>query len=311
MAVKERSLVYRRAGWLRDLPLGATFEGCLREVLNRRPNIADNRVTREDGVTAEVRHYDVNQRKGVYLHVVAYTPREDISVVPIAERVPQADLDIAPAPDGTEFMDGDLTLRATGDHVVLCPSGLREGFVAYYLRLLFRQAGMDGWTGNFDLLKVANVNKAQQIANEGVKAVKLDVGLYDETGEEIRRTISRSLNDKVREWILLMFAEDPDLEQLRHEENLNARLVITFDGRKSGGELGQRRLIELSTRLFDEESGGYAIETRAGTTIRADELTLRKRVTFDAFGKTIHHDHAWDEIDQYFGELYESRALEH
>ena len=308
MVDKERSLIYRRAEWFGNIPPQASFEWCLREALHKLPYIVDNRITREDGVTAEVRHYDV-QQNGVYLHVAAYTPHEDMSVVPMADRVPQADLNATPAPEGTEFMDGDLMLKVTGNNVVLCPSGLREGFVGQYFRLLFQQAQMENWTEDFDLLKIANVDKVEQIEREGVKAIRLDVGLYEEGVEEIRRTMRRSLNDELRDWLLSMFMDDPDLQQLRQEENLNARLLITWDGRRGGGQIGLRRLAEMSTQLVGEEEEGYTVETRSGATIRAQELNLRKKVVLQAFGKTVNHQNAWREIKRYFDELEENGAL--
>jgi len=209
-------------------------------------------------------------------------------------------------------MDGDLMMGVRGNDVVLCSSGLTEAFAGEYLRLLFERAELDDNFGAFELLKVADVEKTQQVALEGVRSVSLDAALYEEAIRELdEATVRQRLGGSVRNWFSGFFEEDPDLEELQQGENISAKLVIAFDGRRLGGERGQQKLESIADRLIEEDESGYTIETRRGTKIRANELSLRKQVNFRPYGKTISHQSAWDEIGQYIIELGQSGALEH
>ena len=310
MGLKERTLVYRRAEWFGTSSSGQSFEFYLRAALERLPNIEDTRVERDDGLTAEVRHYHLGRSSGTHVHIAGYTPRDRASIVPLAEGVRQADLSTVRAPSGSEFWDGDLMLRANADHVVICPSNLRERFAIHFIRNLFQRAGFEDAAKDFDLIRIANIDKARMIAESGVSKIALDVGLYDATAEQLERhQIDRMIGGPVLDWLMQMAGEDPTSEEIRSAENLQAKLVISFDRRRKGGTLERERMERVAERLVRDEEEGVSIVTPQGT-IGLNQISMTKPVSFESFGKTISHTDAWSAIDRYFAELSSIGALE-
>jgi hypothetical protein len=208
-------------------------------------------------------------------------------------------------------MDGDLHLLISGNDVVACASNLHERQFGHYCTNIFNQAELDPMASLFDLAPVANADKLQIIEAEGVKEITLDSSMFLASAENLsRQSIRRTLNASMLEAFRALFGKDAGLDEIRSRENLSAQLVIKFDSRRKGGELGQERIDSLAKRLLDEPSDGFRIRTRGETSLGHDDISLQKIVKIAADGKTVQRDAAFSALAAYFQELKDEGHLD-
>jgi hypothetical protein len=208
-------------------------------------------------------------------------------------------------------MDGDLFLLISDDDVIVCSSGLHEHKFTEYCVDVFHRAGLPPRASLFHLAPVANVNIMDVIAQEGVKQVSLGTSVFAASVEHARRkSLKRTLGAGVLDAFRAIFGQDPAFKDLDQQENLTAELVIKFDGRKKGGELGRERIERLAERLVAESAEGFKIKTGKDNTLAYDEVSLQKPVSVRAQGKTIQVDAAFSELVRYFIELKDAGHLE-
>ena len=66
----------------------------------------------------------------------------------------------------------------------------------------------------------------------------------------------------------------------------------------------------IAAGIAAENEQDIEIETGTGQRIKRGEVVLKKSVDIAAFGKTVHHGDAWNQMAQYFDELREDGMLE-
>jgi hypothetical protein len=306
---KQKQLSYRRAEYFVDAQ-NHSVEGHLRKSLSILKTIEQRRVVMGNSFTMEARHAKPRTRGGVLLHIAGYTPGEEASIVPSKPAAPEADVSTAPPPRNSDYMDGDIMLFARHNDVIVCVNGMHEARVRDYLRGLFEAAGLGDDAANFGLSRVADASKVQLIAQHGVKQVKLNASLYEASLDHIERTsVKQKLLGTVWDEFLAIFADDVKMKEISERENLTAEVVIKFDRRREGGEIGQERLAALATAVVEDDDEGFAIETLEGETIRSNQITLRKAVAIEAHGKSVYYSEAFDELLAYYDELTASGVL--
>jgi hypothetical protein len=267
------------------------------------------RATSSDGYTLEVRSHRHRRGVGVLLHLAAYTTAERASVVPLVAGAPEAPVSTVAPPARTEFMDGDLQFLIAGNDVVLCSNALRESRLGYYCSDVFSRAGLPPIASMFSLVPVADANALQLIENEGVKAISLRAASYEATGQRAHRksarqtSVRREITDGLWERLSAIFENDPELSDIQERENLSAEIIVKFDGRKKGGEVGQERIETLAKRLLEDEEDGFTITTRKNNVLGHNDIALQKVVYVPAAGKSVQTDAAFHEMTVYYGEL--------
>lgn len=318
MAVERRKILrYRRAIYQRPQSqraprTPATLEDNIHAAHSKITTSVRRIVVFEGGFTLQMRYARKRRNGGTLLHLAAYTEREPTSIVPGARgSTDDAPLSTAPPPDGAEYMDGDLLLLVSGNDVVVCANSLHEHKFEQYCASVFNEAELDPTASMFELAPVANANKIDIIENEGVKAITLDATMFAASANNVsRRSIRRTLDSGMLEVFRALFGKDAEFDEIRSKENLSAQLVVKFDSRRKGGELGQERIAQLAKRLIDEPSGGFRIQTRGNTTLGHDEIVLQKAVSIRAQGKTVQRDAAFAELAIYMEELRDAGHLE-
>lgn len=313
MLTKNRRISYMRPQWMNDP--GLTLQGGLSICLRKVKNVVDTRLPLATG-QAEVRHRSI-KKDAVYLHVAAWTPHEAASTVPHAK--PQGaneDLASEPAGDKWDYLDGDGMVLISGNHCLITPSGIRVRSIERYLRLLIehareRGADLPDDMDKFGLVPIANNLVAEQIRRDGAKKIDINVGQYLETVREGTERISETIFQKLGRQILESILEnDEDRQKVAEAENVNARLSIRLDTRRSG--LTPSDLVPMVEVLDNdsEDEDDYVIETKTGERIKKGRLILSKVVSIEAFEKTVHHNAAWELMRDYYNELDERGALE-
>ena len=119
------------------------------------------------------------------------------------------------------------------------------------------------------------------------------------------RTIIQKLGTTILECLVL---KDETRRQIEEADNIHAKLIITLDSRRSG--LKREEFDSIAQEVASQNLDDVEIVTKSGKRIKNSELTLKKTVKIEAFGKTVHHNSAWEEMENYFNELKISGTLE-
>ncbi|ADU63420.1 MAG: hypothetical protein KUA35_10290 [Pseudodesulfovibrio sp.] len=248
-----------------------------------------------------------------YVHVSVSTPGEPVSLVPQGGQNKEVDLGTAVPPQGNDFMDGDLMLLVQDNHVLFCSTGLRVSKAKEYLMHLLEKTGQPEEALAFSLVSVADVDKVRMIREKGVKRLHLSAGLFPATLDHLKRTtntMSEKVVKAVTEEFLEICKKDESLAQYSEAENLTAEIILKYDRRFKGGELGQKRIESLAEMAVDEGDDGFKIVTGDGETISASTITLRKEIKVPKYGKTVRHESVWAEMRTYLKELRNKGLLD-
>lgn len=303
---KQRTISYSRAAWARTQTM--SLQEALKRCLEHLPGLHDTRLQLRDG-HAEVRHRDLS-RRWVRLHVAAWTDGEPASTVPHAGN----DLQIQLPDESWDYLDGDGMMLVSDDHCLLMPSGLHPKSLERYVQLLLahgrdeHDAGIPEHIESFELLPVANEQIVRQIRRQGVKKINLNVGQYLETARRHDDTGSTIIERVGRAVLENLLTREEDRRRIEEAANVQARLIITCDTRRPG--IQPDDLTPIATDIAAENEQDIEIETGTGQRIKQGQVVLKKSVDIAAFGKTVHHGDAWDQMAQYFDELREGGMLE-
>lgn len=302
-----RTLTLRTAVSMKDF--GAENKGpgtlgnVLREVHSAFGTIRERRAT-FDGHVVEGRNL-LEERDGMtLLHLVAYTPDDQISVVPRAGEEQAADLALIDAPEDTEFLDGEIMLLVKDNDVAICRSGLGEGALYSYVLQLADRHGLDSTDVAFQLMKRADVDKLAMIQREGVKRLSMNSLAHEASVARARReTVREAVLGNLLDEIKAILGVDERIPQ--DAENLKVEVLLTFDKRR-GTEIDQRQLSFLAQQMLEEdEDEGFMIETLSGRKFRANDIVLSEPVRITSFGKSIHHMEAWGALREFYRKLSE------
>ena len=161
---------------------------------------------------------------------------------------------------------------------------------------------------SFRLLAIGDSNVIEDIHSEGIKSIQLNVGQFKETARDRTERHETLVQRLGREVLSTLFAKDEDRRKVEEAENIHARLIVSINPRKRG--LTPEQLAPIGRQLLDASEDEVEIVTKNGKRIRQGALMLKKSVKVRPFAKTVHHNHAWDLMGEYFQELRESGALD-
>jgi hypothetical protein len=79
---REKTISYRRAEWLTNVPRGTTLESCLRDAHAKLKTVDERTIIRDNGQRIKSANKLSPRDGGFFLHIIADTPGEEASVVP-------------------------------------------------------------------------------------------------------------------------------------------------------------------------------------------------------------------------------------
>ena len=313
MTTKSRTISYLRAVWSEQVEVKITLQQTLEHCLTNLPRMEDTQIDLREG-RAEIRHRRLNDNL-CKLHIAAWTDREEVSTVPHETNVANYDLSSQAPGKNYDFLDGDGMMLIFKNHCFLMSSGLHPKSMEQYVRNLFRHSRssdkqVSEEADSFNLIQFENPAVIKEIIDQGgIKKVNLNVGRYMETARESSDFHPRTIIERLGANILDSLAlKDETRRQIEEAENVHAQLVISIDGRRSG--LEHETFDSIVQKVAEESLDDVVIETKAGKRIKNSELVLKKIVNIEAFGKTVHHNSAWEEMEKFFNELRVSGMLE-
>ncbi|KYL34523.1 hypothetical protein A2I96_15335 [Pseudoalteromonas tetraodonis] len=316
---RNKKLYYRRAQW--DGKVKRTLESLIAEAHKSFPTVGERTFIKSTG---EVRCASDKVDKGIYLHIAGYKPGESTSTIEVDRGLSESSVYTEIPPTGKDYLDGDIFAYVTGNHVLFCTSGLREGNLRYYLQKIIGRLGHIEIEQSFSLMKVANTDKIAMIQKEGVKEIKLNVSLYEASLVHANKKANEpsGICATVANELKAIFSNDPKLSQISELENLNVGLSLSFDGasaRKNTkkadfGENGKLRLLKTAEALIrdcdpDLDEDEFVIITNKQNEIRASEINITSPVKIQKHGKSVSKIGAWENLRAYYNGLKELGSL--
>ena len=316
--IKRKRLNYRRAIWEGDVSMNLEKE--LRSAHDIYNTVAKRKFGYSGGEEIKCARYDDSNAELILLQIAAYAPNQPTSTISKNNRAKSATIAIEPAPNGKDYLDGDIFILVQGNHVILCPSGVQESVASNYFRKMLTKVGID--ITAFKLEKVAKTDKIKMLQKEGVKEVRLGASLYDASLEQINKEQPKisSLKKVISEQIQKIFAQDDELKEIVEDENLNIKLSISFDGREAMkhksepayGVVGKNRLLSASKQLLsqDEDQDGFVILTGKGNEISQGDIKVSEMFNVKTLGKSLNTNDAWEQLKNYASQLKQTGVLE-
>jgi hypothetical protein len=320
MDKKTKTFFYRRAVW--DEQGKQTLERLLIKAHQMLPTVADRSFDNGTDSKIEGAIFEAD-RRGVFLQIASYVPGEATSTIGKNKRGRRASIDAQAAPDGKDFMNGDIFVLVKDNHVILCASGVREPTAtAYFFNVLVK--AKEKMAGSLSLEKVAKMSKLQMIKREGVKEIQIGASLYEASRIELNKDTSKidSLRARFADQVRRIFEEDPDFKEIKESENLNISLSIKFDGAEGRkvhkdphfGDVGRLRLQKTSEAFIREanqngDDEGFTIVTRNNNRITESEIRVSSSFQVDVLGKSLNFRDAWEKLVTYYEELKNDGVL--
>lgn len=247
-------------------------------------------------------------------HVATYIPGQPTSLVPSPSTEKENNTRTQEPPSNEDFMEGDVFFLLAGDHIVICPSGVRESIAIAYISNVIQNAFPEGSIAFYSIEAIADINKVNLIRQEGVKKIILNSSLYEASYDYMeRKTVKQTLLSTAAMEILALFSKDKDknLMDIDKKENLSVRLEISYDSRKKGGNIGKKRIDRVANKIIhDDDTAGTSIITGTGKRVTPDEVRISEKVQIKVRGNSISRADAWAKLDQYLYDLTSSGLLE-
>ena len=159
-------------------------------------------------------------------------------------------------------------------------------------------------------MAIVNNQVLEQIRRDGAKKIDINFGQYLETARDsIEHTRDNIFQRLGREVLPTLLEREEDRRKLAEADNINARLSISLDTRRSGLEPADLTPLVERLNADSEDEDDFVVETKSGERIKKGRLLLAKTVNIEAFEKTVHHNVAWELMSDYYHELDERGAL--
>ncbi len=296
MARVHRTLSLRSAFNADNFGAGSGGPGNLEKLMRAihpTASLVPDRRVMVDGMMVEARH--VQTTKNYHLvHLSACTPDDEISIVPNAGPVPEADLGRAEAPENSEFLDGEMMALFRSNDVILCKCGMPERVFVEYIRALAEVKGIPRSVTTFVMGKRIDVDKLAMIASEGVKSVSMGAVAHSASVDHAERsTVRHQLVGSVIDELRAILGIGEEIPQ--EAENLKVVVTLSFD-KRSGTALAQEQIQKLAETVVNDEDEGFVIETLSNRKIRANDVLLSKPIQVEPFAKSVSYNDVWGEL---------------
>jgi hypothetical protein len=265
--------------------------------INERFKVPAERRAWSGEKVVECRYY--RNRDGVIgIHLVGYVPDDKIGIVPHNDEA----LGLLDAPEGVDFLDGELMALIGEEAVIVCRLGLYESALNAYISFLGPKAGLNKDDSRFVFKNRADVDKLRLIKEDGVASIRFDGVASQAAVKHIDDGADKSSIEKFLGHVW------EDIQALTHggvterdTENLKLEVFLKFD-KRSGTRIDQDEIQDVAKHIADADDG-FTITTLSGRTIRPDDVLLNKAVNLPKYGKSVAFDEVFAEMLKYHEEL--------
>ncbi|MDT3336062.1 hypothetical protein Q4Q49_12175 [Shewanella sp. SP1S1-7] len=222
------------------------------------------------------------------------------------------------APIDQEFLDGEGFVCIFGNHLIMSPAAtFRASVINGFLSSLIEKGGYVKESNVMDIQQVADIDVVKTIEDEGVSNIVVNAVSYLSTLEYIKRIdpkekVSGKLQKitKMVKGVLDVLRDDDTDAEILEKEGLNAKVVISHDGRTSGNDadIGQEHAKNTAKLLASTNVGGYVITTKSGTKLTNEDTVLKHTVKVKRHGKSVDRDKMWLKLVESL-EAYEREGI--
>ncbi|MDD2998747.1 MAG: hypothetical protein PHV05_06755 [Candidatus Riflebacteria bacterium] len=302
---KQRTLYYRRFNAV--TPNGETLQELIDKAHGKLLTTKQRSFSYSKG---EIQGLEFEKQKNrTLLHVSFHIPGQPTSLVPKATTSLAGLTKEETPPQDYDYMEGDIFALIRKNHVVVCPSGVRDSILKGYISEV---TGKIGFSFPFTLDPVANMEKITLLEQEGVKAILLNSSVYQATVDnQNRQTQKANFWGKISQEFLEMIYGTSFIspDELKKYENVSLKLGISFDSRKLFAENSKDRLTEIGKQIVLDEEDKFKILTNAGNKISPNDINISKQVDVRKHGKSVSKDDAFANLLEYFEELKKDGLL--
>ncbi|MGI2142552.1 hypothetical protein [Shewanella baltica] len=193
----------------------------------------------------------------------------------------------------------------------------RASVINGFLSSLIEKGGYVKESNVMDIQQVADIDVVKTIEDEGVSNIVVNAVSYLSTLEYIKRIdpkekVSGKLQKitKMVKGVLDVLRDDDTDAEILEKEGLNAKVVISHDGRTSGNDadIGQEHAKNTAKLLASTNVGGYVITTKSGTKLTNEDTVLKHTVKVKRHGKSVDRDKMWLKLVESL-EAYEREGI--
>lgn len=241
---------------------------------------------------------------GIYIHLTSFIEGEQASTIVKANQ--DTDLSVASAPEGEEFMDGDIHILISNNDLLFCSSGSsRENIIKDYFDSLCEEASM---SRPEYVVKTPVRSQILKMLHSGVKGINLNAHATASALEKLNESSSRYLQP-VKKIVEALTLKERTLEEIGGLDGLMFGIHINSKGRIDPDSDAQTVMQEAGKGIIEDEIDGFSIETRDGSKITHDSISYKHKKYFEKFGKTIVRSHAWDALTEFRNKLVEQGVI--
>ena len=306
-----KTLEYRRVSWL---AYGQNLEQSVRDAWGQFATQQERTVTRTDRrATVGLLSHDYN-RNGIAIHCASYTDQQGVGTIPmvpaaaatVGEQLPER---------GENFLNSDFMGLIKDNHVVCLNCGRNGASLRNFLAELFRMAGLADETQQFELVRIGSPDKIAMIESLGVKKIDMNISIADATAIDLideapREGMWHEITRAFGTAFSSVTTRDVELSHIQLAEQ--GTVTVSINVNKGDLQVARHGLNHFAEEIVnDEESDGFVIHLRDGkTTIKSDEVSVRKQVRLEAAANTVSVQEAWDAMNAYYRELAETGQIE-
>lgn len=335
---KLKRLFYRRAAWTVDGVENARTTDSLENVLKICHTKCRTTHSRSFGGSLgsqmHCAKYQPKDGVGLFFQIVSYVPDQAASAIDKSSATSDnSDVSTVNAPDGKNFLDGDIFLFVNGNDVILLQSGARETVALSYVSQMLEKNAYKREALSLQFLGIAEEDKAKMIQAQGVKSIELNANMYEaslrhmqkqqELAGKEKETKIFDIPGQLTEAFKRLFAEDDMLKEIDEYENVNIKLSISFDGKEARlkknkntegfGTHGKSRLEKASAMLIQESAeddvDGFTIITGDNNRIKANEIVVSDNFRVKTLGKSLDYNDAFAKLEEYYMQLKQRGTL--
>lgn len=279
------------------------YQSLISDVFTKIPAIAQRSVIRGEK-TIQFIKLKRSEHYGIYIHLTSYIEGEQASTIKKTNKDP--DLGIVSAPDGEEFMDGDIHALISNNNLLFCASGAsRESSIKDYFDALFEKAQI---SRPEYVIKTPVKKQVLDMLSAGVKEINLDAHATALELNNIKRSNSRYLTP-IKNIIEILTLKERSLEEIGGLDGLMFGIHINSQGRINPDSDSQAVIQAAGKGIIEEELSGFSIITRDGSKITHDSISYKHTKSLERYGKTVWRDDAWNALTEFMDKLLEQRVI--
>ena len=320
---RTKKFYYRRVSW--QSKDKSTLEKMLKNAHSQFKTAGERTFLKTDGEVQGASYKIEDKHRGIYLHIGVCKPGESASVIDGDKTLAESNTDEHPAPEGKEFLDGEIFAYVRKNHIIFCTTNLQETILKFYLRKILGKCGFTAIEQTLELHSIARTNTIKMIKNEGIKSIDLNMSLYDASMLRLEKKEKKShgLYTALVDQLETIFAQDPDHATIEEMENVNVKLSLTFDGteahrnrkKQEFGIVGKKHLELAASEIindYDPDSDlneNFVILTNEDNKIYPSQIQVSTKIKVNKIGKSVSKIDAWKHLRIYYNDLKSTGVL--